>query len=186
MEKTLEQLQYPIGRFSFPAQVSEEEIKEAIHRIAVLPLRMLEVVRQIPPDKLETPYRPGGWTIRQVVHHVADSHINAYIRYKLALTEQQPTIKPYLEKEWAKLDDSKLGPEISLVMLGGIHKRWVTIMEHMSETDWDRRFVHPEHNRTQTLRQTVMLYAWHGEHHLGHIELGKQAIVAEQPDTDED
>ena len=103
MEKTLEQLQYPIGRFAFPAQVSEEEIKEAVHRIAVLPLRMLEVVRQIPPDKLETPYRPGGWTIRQVVHHVADSHINAYIRYKLALTEQQPTIKPYLEKEWAKL-----------------------------------------------------------------------------------
>ncbi len=174
MEETLEPLKYPIGRFTMPQSVSEPEIIDAIHKIAGLPLRMLEAVRQIPSEGLDTPYRPGGWTIRQVVHHIADSHMNGYIRFKLALTEEHPTIKPYKEASWAKLADSELSPEISLVTLGGIHKRWVTLMEHMQPEDWNRTFVHPEHNRTQTLRQTVMLYAWHGEHHLAHIFLGKE------------
>ena len=179
MEETLEHLQYPIGRFTLPQTVSEAEILDAIHKISGLPLRMLEAVRQIPPEGLENPYRPGGWTIRQVVHHVADSHMNAYIRFKLALTEDKPVIKPYKEAAWAKLHDSELGPEISLVTLGGIHKRWVTIVAHVQPEDWDRPFVHPEYNRTQTLRQTVMLYAWHGEHHLAHIFLGKENFSKE-------
>jgi uncharacterized damage-inducible protein DinB len=162
MEKTMEQLQYPVGKFTLPAEVTTEEIKKAIERI-------LEVVRQLSPAQLDTPYRPGGWTARQVVHHCADSHMNAFIRFKLALTEDAPVIKPYEEAAWAEQPDYKMGPEISLILLGSVHKRWVTLMESLDEADWDKTFIHPQYNRVQKLRQTVMLYAWHGEHHLGHI-----------------
>lgn len=169
MERDIEKLQYPVGRFTLPTEVSDEEIKQAIVRISLFPSRIMETVRQIKPDQLDTPYRPGGWTIRQVVHHCADSHMNAVIRFKLALTEDAPVIKPYDQTAWAELSDSRLGPEISLILLGAVHKRWVALMEMMTDADWNKTFIHPEYNRVQTLRQTVMLYAWHGEHHLGHI-----------------
>ncbi len=165
----MEQLQYPVGKFTLPAEVTTEEIKKAIERISVFPSRILEVVRQLSPAQLDTPYRPGGWTARQVVHHCADSHMNAFIRFKLALTEDAPVIKPYEEAAWAEQPDYKMGPEISLILLGSVHKRWVTLMESLDEADWDKTFIHPQYNRVQKLRQTVMLYAWHGEHHLGHI-----------------
>ena len=165
----MEQLQYPVGKFTLPAEVSMEEIKKAMEQISVFPSRILEVVRQLTPEKLDTPYRPGGWTARQVVHHCADSHMNAFIRFKLALTEDAPVIKPYEEAAWAEQPDYKMGPEISLILLGSVHKRWVTLMESMDEADWDKTFIHPQYNRVQKLKQTVMLYAWHGEHHLGHV-----------------
>jgi hypothetical protein len=169
MEKNLELLKYPIGRFALPSEVSQEEIQLAINKIISLPGLLLETVRPLQPDQLDTPYRPGGWTIRQVVHHLADSHMNAFIRFKLALTEDAPVIKPYEEARWAEQVDYNLGPEFSLVLIGGLHKRWVTLMESMTQSDWDRTFIHPQYNRIQKLSQTVMLYAWHGEHHLGHI-----------------
>jgi len=176
MEIDTEKLKYPIGRFTLPAEVSEEEIKQAIVRITLFPSRIMETIRQIKPDLLDTPYRQGGWTIREVVHHCADSHMNALIRFKLALTEDAPVIKPYDQAAWAVLSDSRLGPEISLILLGAVHKRWVALMEMMTDADWNRTFVHPEYNRVQTLRQTVMLYAWHGEHHLGHILNAKATL----------
>lgn len=176
MEMDIEKLKFPIGRFTVPSEVSEEEIKQAIVRIALFPSRIMETVRQIKPDQLDTPYRLGGWTIRQVVHHCADSHMNAIIRFKLALTEDAPVIKPYDQASWAELSDNILGPEISLILLGAVHKRWVALMESMVDTDWNKTFVHPEYNRVQSLRQTVMLYAWHGEHHLGHILNAKATL----------
>lgn len=169
MEKDLERLKYPIGRFALPSEVSVEEIHAAIGKIRDFPAQLLEVVKSLQPDQLDTPYRPGGWTIRQVVHHLADSHMNAFIRFKLALTEEAPVIKPYEEDKWAEQADYNLGPEFSLVLIGSLHKRWVTLMESMTNADWDRTFTHPQYNRVQKLSQTVMLYAWHGEHHLGHI-----------------
>jgi DinB superfamily len=176
METDIVKLQYPIGRFTVPTDVSEDEVKQAIVRIALFPSRIMETVRQIPPDLLDTPYRPGGWTFRQVVHHCADSHMNAMIRFKLALTEDAPVIKPYDQAAWAELSDSRLGPEISLILLGAVHKRWVALMETMTDADWNKTFIHPEYNRVQTLRQTVMLYAWHGEHHHGHILNAKATL----------
>jgi hypothetical protein len=118
---------------------------------------------------LEIPYRPEGWNVRQVIHHCADSHMNALIRFKLALTEDQPTIKPYLQAKWALLSDYRLDPGISISLLYGIHQRWVTLMESMSESDWKRSLVHPEYQHEQRLEQTAMLYAWHCAHHLGHV-----------------
>jgi len=165
----MEQLQFPVGRFSLPTVVSMEEIRKAMERISIFPSLILETVRPLSPAQLDTPYRPGGWTARQVVHHCADSHMNGFIRFKLALTENAPIIKPYEQAAWATQPDYQMGPEISLILLGSVHKRWVTLMESLIEADWDKTFIHPEYNRVQKLRQTVMLYAWHGEHHLGHV-----------------
>ena len=166
----MEALQYPIGRFIMPAEVSEEEITDAIGRISRFPPKILEAVQDLSPEQLDTPYRPGGWTVRQVVHHCADSHMNGYIRFKLALTEDHPTIQPYEESNWALLPDYASEPGVSLVLLAGLHKKWVDLMESMKPKDWQCTFYHPESKRTQTLAQTVMLYAWHGEHHLGHVK----------------
>ncbi len=165
----MEQLQFPVGRFTLPNEVSMEEMKKAMDQISVFPSRILDVVRQLSPVQLDTPYRPGGWTARQVVHHCADSHMNAFIRFKLALTEDAPVIKPYEQAAWAEQADYKMDPEISLILISSVHKRWITLMESMSGSDWDKTFIHPEYNRVQKLKQTVMLYAWHGEHHLGHV-----------------
>jgi uncharacterized damage-inducible protein DinB len=173
MEKTIEALKYPIGRFNLPAEVSAEEIRLAIGRIATLPSKIAAALEGLSDTQLEQPYRPGGWTIRQVVHHLADSHMNAFIRFKLALTEDAPVIKPYAEALWAAQDDYHLAPEISLAIIDPLHKRWINLMESMKDADWERTFIHPQYNRVQKLCQTVMLYAWHGEHHLGHIRNAK-------------
>lgn len=173
MEKTIEQLQYPIGRFTMPKEVDHAEIRLAIEKIALLPSQVSKEIMGLNDDQLGTHYREGGWTIRQVVHHLADSHMNALIRFKLALTEDAPVIKPYEEALWAQQADYDLAPEISLAILESIHKRWITLMGAMTEAEWDKTFIHPQYNRVQKLSQTVMLYAWHGEHHLGHIRNAK-------------
>lgn len=173
MEKTIEQLQYPIGRFTMPKEVDHAEIRLAIEKIALLPSQVSKEIMGLNDDQLGTHYREGGWTIRQVVHHLVDSHMNALIRFKLALTEDAPIIKPYEEAKWAQQVDYQLAPGISLAILESVHLRWVTLMGAMTEAEWDKTFIHPQYNRVQKLSQTVMLYAWHGEHHLGHIRNAK-------------
>jgi hypothetical protein len=170
METTLENLQYPIGRFTSPADVSEADLALAVRTIAAFPDKISHTVAGLSKGQIDTPYRPEGWTIRQVVHHCADSHMNAYIRLKLALTEDNPTIKPYDQSRWAMLIDSKMLPaEVSLNLIRNIHLRWVTILESLSNDDWNRSYVHPEHEQLQVLKKATMMYAWHCEHHLAHI-----------------
>jgi hypothetical protein len=132
-----------------------------------------EAVRNFSPIQLATPYREGGWTARQVIHHVADSHVNAYIRFKLALTEENPTIRPYFEERWATLEDSKLPIEISLHIIEGIHLRWACLLRGMSTQDFVRTYIHPEHNKMFSLSAALGMYAWHGRHHTAHIKMIK-------------
>jgi hypothetical protein len=149
---------------------SDQMRRWAIDEIAALPKRMREAVSGLTDTQLETPYRPGGWTVRQVVHHVPDSHLNAYIRLKLALTEDAPTIKPYDEKTWAMLADSRLPIEISLTLLDSIHARWVALCRDLKASDWARTFKHPEYPEgPRTIDWLVQGYAWHSNHHLAHI-----------------
>jgi len=170
MDESMELLQYPTGRFNWPKEVSDAEIEQAIETIAGFPVQIRKVVEILKPEQLDTPYRPDGWTVRQVVHHCADSHMNAYIRFKLALTEDNPVIKPYDQARWAMLVDSKvIAPETSLNLIKGVHERWVMIMDNMNPEEWERGFVHPEYNVSQTLGQAVMMYRWHCGHHLAHI-----------------
>ena len=162
-------LRYPIGTFSPAPSYTSEHIQEAIEQIAHLPKKLTDLVGRWGDDRLDTPYRPGGWTVRQLVHHIADSHINAYVRTKLALTEDNPTIKPYHEAEWAKLPDSLLSIAPSLVILSNIHLRWATILESLTDNDLQRTYHHPESGRNFTLNQVIAMYEWHGEHHYQHI-----------------
>jgi len=162
-------LQYPIGKFHRPASLSPDERRTAIAAIAATPRNLRDAVRGLGDAQLDTPYRPGGWSVRQVVHHVPDSHSNAYTRFKLALTEDVPTIKPYDEKGWAKLDDTRTTPiETSLVMMDALHDRWVRLLESMAQEDFARKLNHPE-NGVMNLDQLLALYAWHGDHHVAHI-----------------
>ena len=149
---------------------TDEVRRGAIEGIAALPSLMREAVRGLSDPQLDTPYRPGGWTVRQVVHHVPDSHMHAYVRLKLALTEDTPTIKPYDEKPWAELADSQMPIEVSLGLLDGIHARWVTLLRAMRPGDWARTFNHPEYPEgPRTIDWLVQAYAWHSRHHLAHI-----------------
>jgi hypothetical protein len=144
--------------------------RAAIDEIAALPGRMREAVAGLGDIQLDTPYRPGGWTVRQVVHHVPDSHVHAYIRLKLALTEDSPTIKPYDEKTWAQLADSRLPVEVSLTLLDSVHARWVALCRDLKASDWARTFNHPEYPEgPRTIDWLVQVYAWHSNHHLAHI-----------------
>lgn len=162
-------LQYPIGKFQWAGTASDEDRRRAIAAIAAAPAQIRAAVTGLTPRQLDTPYRPEGWTIRQVVHHVPDSHMNAYVRFKLALTEEQPTIKPYEEALWANLSDTKATPiETSLVLLETLHERWVTLLRSMSAADFARTLLHPEMG-VLTLDRTLALYAWHGAHHAAHI-----------------
>jgi hypothetical protein len=168
-------LRYPIGRFKAVMPVTHELRGAAIDAIEGLPPRMRDAVASLNDSQLDTTYRPEGWTVRQVVHHVADSHMNAFIRTKLALTEETPTIKPYDEKTWALLPDMKLPIDVSLSLLDGIHRRWVTVIAGMSVDQFSRSFIHPELGAEMTLDQLLQLYAWHSHHHLAHItELRKR------------
>jgi hypothetical protein len=166
---TADPQKYPIGKFAAPVSYTQQQMQHWIEEIKSLPGKLRLAVMSLNEKQLDTPYRPGGWTIRQTVHHIADSHANAIIRFKLALTEDKPTIKPYEEADWAMLPDSRLPLEPSLRMLEGIHARWVTLMETMSEEQWDHAFIHPETGATVPLRRNLGLYAWHGNHHLAHI-----------------
>jgi uncharacterized damage-inducible protein DinB len=142
----------------------------AIDAIAAAPTKLRQAVNGLTDAQLDTPYRPGGWTVRQVVHHVADSHLNAYTRFRLAFTEQNPTIKPYDEAKWAELPDvAATSPEVSLALLEALHIRWVKLLRALTPAQLQRGFVHPEHGRLITLERLLAMYAWHGRHHVAHI-----------------
>ncbi len=165
-----EDLRFPIGKFTMPAQeLTPEQRRDCIQRIAGLPAALRAAVRGLNPEQLAAPYRPGGWTVCQVVHHLADSHMNAFCRVKLALTEDEPTIKPYQQEAWADLPDGHVGPiESSLALIEGMHERWVLLFRSLTPSDFGRKFMHPE-NGPQTIDRIVALYSWHGEHHTAHI-----------------
>ncbi|TWI94608.1 DinB family protein [Mucilaginibacter frigoritolerans] len=166
---TDEQMQYPIGKFKAPVSYTTEDIRKWTTTIRELPGRLRQAIITLNEKQLDTPYRIGGWTLRQVVHHVADSHMNSLTRFKLALTEENPTIKPYEEADWALLPDYKLPVEPSLKMLEGIHLRWVALLEALTEEQWNRAFVHPESGETIQLKKALALYHWHSKHHLAHV-----------------
>jgi len=165
----IEALKYPVGKFSFPSSVSPEQRLQWIEEIAATPARLRAAVEGLTAEQLETPYRPSGWTVRQVIHHVPESHMNAYIRFKLALTEDEPTIKPYDEAAWANLPDVAVTPiETSLALLDALHNRWVRLLRRLSEADFARTFRHPALGVIR-LDGNLALYAWHGKHHIAHI-----------------
>jgi uncharacterized damage-inducible protein DinB len=166
---------YPIGKMEMPAQVSQARRQQAIEEIASAPAKMRAAVKGLSDSQLDTPYREGGWTVRQVVHHVPDSHLNAYVRLKLALTEDKPTIKPYDEAKWAELADTKSTPiEVSLTLLDSVHTRFDKLWRSMKPEQFGRVLVHPE-NGERTIDWLLFVYEWHGKHHAAHItELRKQ------------
>jgi uncharacterized damage-inducible protein DinB len=165
-----EDLRYPIGPFAMPSQeLSPEERLQHIQRLAWLPAGLRAAAGGLSPEQLAAPYRPGGWTVSQVVHHIADSHMNAFIRTKLALTEDNPTIKPYHQADWADLPDGKLAAlESSLALIEGLHERWVLLLRSLASADFTRKFVHPE-SGPHTVDWLLGLYSWHGAHHTAHI-----------------
>jgi uncharacterized damage-inducible protein DinB len=161
---------FPVGRFSVEGEITPERREQWLVEIGEAPARIRAAVHGLTDAQFDTPYREGGWTVRQVVHHVPDSHANAYIRFKLALTEDNPTIKPYQEALWAELPDTRNTPVgVSLMMLDAVHRRWVILMRAMSEADWARTFFHPDHQKSLRLDWFLALYAWHGRHHVAHI-----------------
>ena len=168
-------LSFPIGKFQYSGSLLESEKQQFIEDIARVPANLRAAIKGLSPQQLDTPYRPGGWTVRQVVHHVPDSHMNAYIRFKLALTEDEPTIKPYEQQHWAELPDSKETPiEVSLTMLDMLHDRWVRVLLAITPEQWKRTFRHPELG-IMALEKNVAMYAWHGKHHVAHVtELRKR------------
>lgn len=170
-EQNLEQLRYPEGRFHTPAQVSEAERTAAIETLASYPALLRREVELRGAAGLERPYRPGGWTLRTLVHHVADSHQQAAIRIRLALTEDWPTIKPYDQEQWAKLADSTSAPvELSLGIIEGVHGRLVALLRSLTPEQWARGFHHPE-NGPERVDQVTLRYAWHSRHHLAHARM---------------
>lgn len=168
-DSELEKLRYPIGKFSFNANAGEKEISQWISDIENLPSHIRKAVKGLSETQLNSTYRDGSWTLKQVVHHVADSHMNAYIRIKLALTENHPTIKPYDENAWAQLEDSKLPVEISLSLIESLHARWIHVMKSIRKSDYEKTVFHPESKRDMSVNFLVQLYAWHGKHHTAHI-----------------
>lgn len=164
-------LRYPVGRFTRPtAPLSAAERTAAIDAIAAAPAAVRAAVKGLNASQLATPYRPGGWTVRQVIHHLPDSHVNAYCRFKLALTEDSPTIKPYDEARWAETPDGRSDlVDASLAFLEALHQRWVYLLRHMSAEDFGRTVRHPEWDAPLTLDMILALYAWHGRHHVAHI-----------------
>ncbi|NHM08078.1 putative metal-dependent hydrolase [Flavobacterium sp. CYK-4] len=172
----LEKLRYPIGKFVPPDDYSLEYLTGRIDEIASFAERLTKEVADLTPQQLETPYRPGGWTIRQVIHHCADSHMNCLVRVKWALTEENPTIKFYYEDRWSTLEDNKTMPiEPTLAFLDGLHYRLAYLMRSLNSEQLNRSFIHPEHGKTFRLKEIIGLYAWHGNHHLAHItELKKR------------
>ncbi len=163
-----EDLRYPIGKFDKAIEISAELKQEYINEIAELPKKLKAAVANLNDQQLDTPYRPEGWTVRQTVHHIADSHLNSFVRFKLALTEDAPTIRPYFEDRWAELEDSLLPIEHSMKITEGVHARWTTLLKAMSDEAFRRKLVHPE-TGVWTLENMLGLYAWHSRHHTAHI-----------------
>lgn len=173
----MEQLKYPIGNFKTPITYSHQDIDNWIAIIEKTPAQIEAAVKDLSKDQLNTPYRPEGWTIRQVVHHLPDSHMNSYIRFKWTLTENAPVIKAYNEQSWAELEDGKNAPiELSIQLLKSLHARWVVVLKNLSETDLEKQFTHPETGDKITLKEMIALYAWHSQHHLAHITSLKERM----------
>lgn len=161
-----DQIRYPIGKYIQPEPITPQHIAQWIDEVAGFPARLHATVVSLSEVQLNTPYRQGGWTVRQVVHHLADSHLQAYVRFKLALTEERPAIKPYDQSRWAELQDSLLTPVgLSLSLLAALHGRWVVLLKTMTPRDFKRTYFHPEHQREFTLEGILGMYAWHGNHH---------------------
>ena len=158
---------YPVGKFAFNAHPTADSRRTAIAAIGAFPQELKTV---LPAARFDQPYREGGWTARQVIHHLADSHMNAFVRFRLALTEDRPTLKPYNEAEWAKLADAKLDPQLSVQILDGLHQRWHAMLLAMRDADFTREAIHPDHGPI-TIDWLLQLYAWHGRHHIGHLKL---------------
>ena len=170
MPVELEKLRYPIGRFESPSRIDQHQIERWIGDIESLPADLRRAVNSLTDSQLDTPYRPGGWTIRQVIHHLPDSHMNSFIRFKWALTEDRPEIKAYFEDRWAELPDYSAAPvSASLDLLEALHRRWVALLRSLTRKDLDRIFIHPE-SGPANLAETIGSYAWHGRHHLAHIQ----------------
>jgi len=167
-------LKYPIGNFVQPTIYNDQVIENLIKDIEDFPQMLIQKSESMSQEELDKPYRPGGWTGRQVVHHLADSHMNAFIRFKLSLTENGPTIKPYNEASWAKLPDSALPIDPSLKILDALHLKWANLLGQFNEADFDKFYVHPETKSSWTMKKALVLYAWHGKHHLGHLNLIKK------------
>lgn len=161
-------LKYPIGIFQFEGELTSNVIGEWINEIEKLPSLLRDAVQNLDDEQIDTAYRPGGWTVRQVIHHVADSHMNAYVRFKLALTEEKPVIKPYDETEWAELQDYKLPVDTSLLLLEALHKRWTSLLNSLTPADLEKKFIHPDSGEV-SVGINIGIYAWHGKHHLAHI-----------------
>lgn len=170
----IEQLKYPIGKYTPPETITTAHLAEWVTSIATLPQHLEEAVNGLTESQLDTPYRPDGWTVRQVVHHLADSHMNAFIRFKLTVTEDNPTIKPYLEDRWAQLADSSMPVQVSLELLKALHARWIVLLQSLSPSDLERTYFHPQYQYTVPLARVVGLYAWHSNHHLRHITALKE------------
>jgi len=170
----MEALKFPIGRFSAPTEMTSAQLSSFVKVIEDFPALLKAETDKLSEVQLDTAYRPGGWTVRQVVHHCADSHMNSFIRFKLALTEENPTIKPYHEDKWAEMADAKNLPiEPSLKILEGLHDRWAILIKSLSDQDLQKTFYHPANQKTITLATTIALYSWHSLHHLGHVKLVK-------------
>ena len=178
MEATeLEKLKYPTGKYIVPEKIKKSQVKKWIREIDKLPKRLKDEVKNLSDEQLNTPYREGGWTVRQVIHHLADSHINSYCRFRLALTEENPSIKPYDEAKWAELPDGKNAPiKYSLDLLRNLHKRWTMLLKTLDKEQLKKTFYHPEKNRNVPLDETIGLYSWHCNHHLAHITELKKKI----------
>jgi uncharacterized damage-inducible protein DinB len=162
-------LRYPIGQFEFDGPISDEQLEVLINQIEQTPAKLRAAVAGLNQEQLDTPYRPGGWTVRQVVHHVPDSHVNSYMRFKLAVTEDQPLIRTYHEDRWAELNDARSAPiDVSLDLLETLHRRWVLFLRSLGQQDLEKSFQHPEWG-TVTLDKAIAMYAWHGRHHVAHI-----------------
>ena len=160
---------YPIGKYKAKEDPSSAELSDFIDRIEATPSKIEQAIRGLTPSQLDSPYRDGGWTVRQVVHHVADSHMNAYIRVKWTLTENAPVIKAYEEKPWAETVETRSDPSLSISLLKALHVKWVTLLRGLSPEELKRAFVHPQTGKSVRLESMIGMYAWHGDHHLAHI-----------------
>ena len=170
-EEDLETLRYPIGKEKIPEKITSVEIQKWITDISELPEKLKNAVGKLTKDQLDTPYRPEGWTLKQLIHHIGDSHMSALLRFKWALTEDEPTIKAYDEKAFAELYDSKLSPVvISLDLISALHGKWVILLENMSNTEFEKTYVHPETGYRSTLKESLGHYSWHSRHHYAHLE----------------
>src|SRR6218665_1101135 len=175
-ETELEQLEYPIGKHAYAGALTTAQLDGCLNDIAALPGKLKKEVAHLSAEQLDTPYRPGGWTVRQVVHHLGESHMNAFIRFKLALTEERPIIKPYMEAAWCDMADNRhMAVETGLDLVAALHARWMVLLKGLTAAQLQRSYIHPEYKKEYSLEEAVSAYAWHSNHHLAHItELKKK------------